>query len=240
MKKKICVIIPCYRVKDKIISVLNNKKLSNIDKIVIVDDQCPDNTGLYLKNKLKRKRKYKILFHKKNQGVGGATISGLKYALKNNFDLAIKIDGDGQHNLSILEDFKKKIFFDNIDFCKGYRQLSFFNFQKNNMPFLRILGARALTFLTRINSGNWTIKDPCHGLIAIDCKFLKKINLKKLKKNYFFEQDLIITVIKLKGRIKQFKNEVFYGNETSSLNPLMSILPFLYYHIQIFLINLRS
>ena len=108
------------------------------------------------------------------------------------------------------------------------------------MPFLRILGAHALTFLTRINSGNWTIKDPCHGLIAINCKFLKQINLNKLKKNYFFEQDLIITVVKLEGRIKQFKNEVFYGDETSSLNPLMSILPFLYYHFQIFLINLRN
>ena len=63
MKKKICVIIPCYRVKDKIISVLNNKKLTNIDKIVIVDDQCPDNTGLYLKKKLKRKRKLASIFN---------------------------------------------------------------------------------------------------------------------------------------------------------------------------------
>ena len=42
-------------------------------------------------------------------------------------------------------------------------------------------------------------------------------------------------VVKFKGRIKQFKNEVFYNNESSKLNPLMSIIPFLYYHFIYFL-----
>ena len=103
------------------------------------------------------------------------------------------------------------------------------------MPFFRFWGAKVLEILVRLNSGNHAISDPCHGLIALNYKLLKKINLNHLKENYFFEQDLILNVVKLNGKIGQFKNEVTYGNETSSLNPLMSILPFLYYHFLHFL-----
>ena len=107
--------------------------------------------------------------------------------------------------------------------------------KKKKMPLIRLIGAKSLTVLTRINSGYWELHDPCHGLIGFNYKILKKINLRKIKFNYFFEQDIIMNVVKFNGSIKQFKNEVVYGNESSKLNPLMSIIPFLYYHIIIFL-----
>jgi hypothetical protein len=121
------------------------------------------------------------------------------------------------------------------DFCKGYRELSFNQSKKIKMPLIRLIGAKSLAILTRINTGYWKLHDPCHGLIGFNYKILKKINLRKIKFNYFFEQDIIMNVVKFNGRIKQFKNEVIYGNESSKLNPLMSIIPFLYYHIINFL-----
>ena len=77
MKKKTCVVIPCYKVRHRISKVLTNKYLSKIDKIILVDDKCPQNTGLFLKKKFKS-NKYKILINRKNLGVGGATIIGFK------------------------------------------------------------------------------------------------------------------------------------------------------------------
>jgi hypothetical protein len=76
-----------------------------------------------------------------------------------------------------------------------------------------------------------------YGLIAFNYKTLKKLNLNKIKNNYFFEQDIIMNVTKLNCRIKQFKNEVIYSNESSKLNPVMSIIPFLYYHLINFIKN---
>ena len=230
MKKKTCVIIPCYNVKNKILSVLKNKNLSKVDKIVIVDDCCPQKTGIFLRNKLKLLKKYKIIFNRTNQGVGGATITGFKYALKNKFDIVIKVDGDNQHDLSILKHITKKIIKDDFDLCKGYRDLSFKNFKKLNMPLLRFLGARSLTFLTKINSGDWKIKDVCHGLLGFDAVFLKKLKLNKIKKNYFFEQHIIINSIKLNAKVSQMQNNIHYDDESSGLNPILLILPFLYYH----------
>ena len=231
MKKKICVVIPCYNVKKKILSVINSRFLKKVDKIIIVDDRCPQNTGIFLKKKLKQNKKIKIILHKKNLGVGGATLTGFNYAIKKNFFMIVKIDGDGQHNLSVINKFKNEIFYKNIDLCKGYRKLSLKDYKKNKMPLIRLIGARALTIITRINSGKFDLEDPCHGLIGFSKRILKKINLNKIQKNYFFEQDIILNVIKQKGKVKQFRNEVTYGNESSKLNPIMSILPFIYYHM---------
>lgn len=235
MKKNICIVIPCYNVKGKILSVINSRYLSEIDKIVIVDDKCPQKTGLFVKQKLGNKKKIKVIFHKKNLGVGGATITGLKFALKKNFYMIVKIDGDGQHNLSVIKKFRNQLINDKSDFCKGFRNLTYSQLKKTKMPLIRLIGAKCLTILTRLNSGHWKLQDPCHGLIGFNYKILNKINLNKIKKNYFFEQDIIMQVVKFKGRIKQFKNEVFYNNESSKLNPLMSIIPFLYYHFIYFL-----
>ena len=231
MKKKICVVIPCYNVKKKILSVINSRFLKKVDKIIIVDDRCPQNTGIFLKKKLRKNKKIKIILHKKNLGVGGATLTGINYAIKRNFFMIVKIDGDGQHNLSVISKFKNKIFYKNIDLCKGYRKLSIKDYKKNKMPLIRLIGAKVLTIITRINSGKFDLEDPCHGLIGFSKRILKKINLDKIQKNYFFEQDIILNVIKQKGKVKQFRNEVTYGNESSKLNPIMSILPFIYYHM---------
>jgi len=231
MKKKICVVIPCYNVKKKILSVINSRFLKKVDKIIIVDDRCPQNTGIFLKKKLRKNKKIKIILHKKNLGVGGATLTGINYAIKKNFFMIVKIDGDGQHNLSVISKFKNEIFYKNIDLCKGYRKLSLKDYKKNKMPLIRLIGAKVLTIITRINSGKFDLEDPCHGLIGFSKRILKKINLDKIQKNYFFEQDIILNVIKQKGKVKQFRNEVTYGNESSKLNPIMSILPFIYYHM---------
>ncbi len=235
MKKKTCVIIPCYNVKKKILSVLNNKYLSKIDKIILIDDKCPENTGLFLKKKIGKNNRFKIIINKKNLGVGGATISGLKYALKKKFYMVVKVDGDGQHDLSVLKKFKNEIISGKSDFCKGYRNLTFNQSKKTRMPFIRLIGAKGLTLLTRINSGFWELQDPCHGLIGFNLEILKKLDLENIKNNYFFEQDIILGIIKLNGRVKQFRNEVTYNDESSKLNPLLSIVPFLYYHIIVFL-----
>ena len=50
-KLKICIVIPCYKVLDKIENVINKINFNIIDKVFIVDDCCPENTGDYLKKK---------------------------------------------------------------------------------------------------------------------------------------------------------------------------------------------
>ena len=121
---------------------------------------------------------------------------------------------------------------EDVLFCKGYRNLNLKDSFKRGMPLIRILGANCLTFISNITTNNFNTRDVTNGLFGIKSKVLKKIDLKNLKKNYFFEQDLVFNICKKKIKIHQINSEVIYDNETSSLNILKSIIPFLFYHTQ--------
>ena len=98
---KVVVIIPCFKVKHRIVTLLKQIDFSEIYKIIIVDDNCPNKTGLLIKKKIKNK-KIDVFILKKNLGVGGATKYGIKKSLKYKPDQIIKMDGDGQHDPKYL------------------------------------------------------------------------------------------------------------------------------------------
>ena len=231
-KKKVCVILPCYRVKHKIYTVYKKLIKTKIDCLIFVDDKCPQNSVKYLKSRTKIDKKVQFIFLKKNLGVGGATLKGFVSARNQGFNLLIKFDADNQHKIIDLMKIIKILKQEDVLFCKGYRNLNLKDSFKRRMPLIRILGANSLTFISNITTNNFKIRDVTNGLFGMKSEVLKKINLINLRKNYFFEQDLIFNICKKKIKIQQVNSEVIYDNETSSLNILKSILPFLFYHFQ--------
>lgn len=231
---KVCIVLPCYKVKNQIYSVYKKLITKKIDSLIFVDDKCPENSVNFLKTKIKKNKKVKYIFLKKNLGVGGATLEGFRLAEKKKYDIIVKFDADDQHKIidldKIINILKKN---DNI-FCKGYRNLSLKSSLKRKMPLVRIIGANALTLISKITTKNFKLKDVTNGLFGMSLKIYKFINLKNIKKNYFFEQDLIFRVCKSNIKIIQIRSEVIYGNEKSSLNELRSVIPFLFYHFKNF------
>ncbi|HET8653184.1 MAG TPA: glycosyltransferase family 2 protein [Gaiellaceae bacterium] len=65
--------------------------------IVVVDDGSDDGTGAIAE--ASGARLLRLPF---NLGIGGAVQTGYRYALANGFDIAVQIDGDGQHDPSQL------------------------------------------------------------------------------------------------------------------------------------------
>ena len=233
-KKKVCIILPCYRVKHKIYTVYKKLIKTKIDCLIFVDDKCPQNSVKYLRSKTKKNRKTQFIFLNKNLGVGGATLKGFKSAHYQGFDILIKFDADNQHKINDLLKIIKKLKQKNVDFCKGYRNLNLKNCLKRGMPMIRTIGANVLTFLSRITSKNSDLKDVTNGLFGMKSNILKKINIKNLKKDYFFEQDIIFRVCQKKIKVFQVNSEVVYNNENSSLSAFGVIIPFLINHIQNF------
>ena len=233
-KKKVCIILPCYRVKNKIYTVYKKLIKTKIDCLIFVDDKCPQNSVKYLKSKTKKNRKTQFIFLNKNLGVGGATLKGFKSAHYQGFDILIKFDADNQHKINDLLKIIKKLKQKNVDFCKGYRNLNLKNCLKRGMPMIRTIGANVLTFLSRITSKNSDLKDVTNGLFGMKSNILNEINIKNLKKDYFFEQDIIFRVCQKKIKVFQVNSEVVYDNENSSLSAFGVIIPFLINHIQNF------
>ena len=229
-KKKICVVLPCFKVKNEIHNVLKKINTALVDKIIVVDDSCPEKTGKYVKS-LKIK-KVSVIFLKKNLGVGGATLTGFTAALKQKYDIIFKIDGDGQHNPADIIFFLKKLNSTKINFCKGTRLKH--KIDKYKIPKFRLFGNMILTFLTRINCRNFELTDVVNGFLGIKSNLLKKINFDKISKGFFFEEDLIYQISFYEKKISEIPIKTYYF-EKSSLTPLKTVLPFLIKHIINFL-----
>ena len=236
MKNKIAVIIPCYKVKNKINFVLKSINLTLVNKVYIVDDCCPQNSGKHIK-KIKYSKKIHVIFLKKNHGVGGATIHGFRKAISTKHTILIKIDGDGQHNPNYIKKFINVLSKNKYNYCKGVRL-----FKKNklheNMPKIRYLGNIILTNITRFVTGFHDISDCLNGFIGIKSELINKINLKNLRKDYFFEQDLLFRLSLINAKIKEIPIPIkYFKNNDSNLNILKIIPLFLYYHIKNILIK---
>ena len=155
-KKKVSVVIPCYRVKTNVLSVIEAID-SEIYRIYVVDDCCPEGCGDFVELNFHTERII-VLRNKKNLGVGGAVLSGYKAAIIDGADVIIKIDGDGQMDPVLIPLFVNPILKGMADYTKGNRFYDLTNIR--NMPFIRLVGNAILSFLTKISSGYWSIFDP--------------------------------------------------------------------------------
>src|SRR6185369_7845712 len=115
----IAVVIPCFKVTSHILQVIDRIG-SEVTHIYVVDDCCPDGTGILVNSECTDDR-VQVIFHDINKGVGGATITGLRAALKDGADIIIKLDGDGQKDTSLIPQFTRPIVEGYADYTKGNR-----------------------------------------------------------------------------------------------------------------------
>ena len=132
----------------------------------------------------RKSKKVKVIFNKKNGGVGYAMKAGYSQSLKDNIDLSVKIDADGQMDPGLIKFFIEPLIFENYDYTKGNR----FGKIKNifNMPIMRILGNIFFSLLAKITTKNTNLFDFHNGYTAIKNDALKKINYKNLDDTFFF------------------------------------------------------
>lgn len=100
---KILLIIPAYNEEENILNTCNgiidyNKKNQTNYEFIVINDGSRDNTKKILED---NNLPHINLIN--NLGIGGAVQTGYKYALENNYDIAIQYDGDGQHDVSYVK-----------------------------------------------------------------------------------------------------------------------------------------
>ena len=101
------VVVPCYKVKDSIIGVIQRIG-DEVSAIYMVDDCCPDQTADFIEANLTDPR-ITLVRHNKNTGVGGAVKSGYRLAMADGMDIVVKIDGDGQMDPSLVPNLIRPI-----------------------------------------------------------------------------------------------------------------------------------
>lgn len=162
---KVLIIIPAYNESGNIERVVNNlkKNFSKYDYVVINDGSTDNTAEICVKNK------YNLVSLPINLGIGGCVQTGFKYALKYNYDVAVQMDGDGQHLPEEVAKLLEPIEKDEADFVIGSRFITKEGFQSS---FMRKCGIRFLSHIIKICSGK-RIKDTTSGFRAINKKALE-------------------------------------------------------------------
>lgn len=228
---KVGVVIPCFKVKKHIASVIAGIG-DEVDSIYVVDDRCPDGTGDFVRENVSDVR-VQVLAHETNQGVGGAVLTGYKKAVAEDMDILVKIDGDGQMDPSIIGEFITPIMRGEADYTKGNR---FYDLEKvSAMPRIRLFGNAVLSFMAKFSTGYWNIFDPTNGFTAIHRDLVKHLPVEKISKRYFFESDMLFRLNTLRAVVVDIPMEAKYEDEVSNLKISQVVGEFLRKHINNFL-----
>ncbi|WP_306460404.1 glycosyltransferase family 2 protein [Rhodanobacter denitrificans] len=226
----VAAVIPCYKVTRHILSVIEAIG-PECSIIYVVDDKCPDLSGLLVQKECRDKR-VRVLFREMNGGVGAAVITGYRQALADDVDVVIKIDGDGQMDPALIKQFLVPIVTGEADYTKGNR----FYYLKSvmGMPRMRILGNAGLSFFTKLSTGYWNIFDPTNGYTAIHRDVLSVLDLEKISLRYFFETDLLFRLNLVHGVVVDVPMDARYADEVSNLRISKVFFEFLGKHLRNF------
>lgn len=164
-QNKCLIIIPAFNEEDNIEKVVDNliEQFPQYD-YVIVNDGSTDAT-----EKVCLSKNYEVLNLPVNMGIGGAVQTGYCYARDNDYDFAVQIDGDGQHDVGYLAEMLKIIETGQADCVIGSRFLEKEGFQSSAV---RRIGIRFLSVLGWLLTGV-RVKDITSGYRVINRKLIR-------------------------------------------------------------------
>jgi glycosyltransferase involved in cell wall biosynthesis len=161
-KQKILVIIPAFNEEKSIGKVIKEVKkyLSQAD-IVVVNDGSTD-----LTSEKARASKALVLELPFNLGIGGTMQAGYRYAHEKDYDIAIQVDGDGQHDPTEIPQLLLGLKKEKGDIVVGSRFITRSGYQTSIM---RRIGS---SILSRVISNiiKQKITDPTSGFRAANRK----------------------------------------------------------------------
>ena len=157
---KLIIQIPCFNEEDNISKVLDKlpKSIKAIDEIeiVVLDDNSTDKTIEIAKN-----YSVKIIKAKQHIGLSGIFNKGIEYAIENNADILVNIDGDNQYKPNEIEKLIQPIINNDADIVIGARPINKIKTFSPVKKLLQKLGSLIVKIISQIN-----IKDAASGFRA--------------------------------------------------------------------------
>lgn len=217
--KKI-IIIPAYNEEENIERTVNaiQKSAQGFD-YVIINDCSTDNT-----RKICEEKEFNIVNLPINLGIGGAVQTGYKYAYENGYDVAVQVDGDGQHDPEFLNTMADYLIEHQVDMVIGSRFIEKKGFQSS---ITRRMGIQFFSKLIKVLTGK-IITDPTSGLRMIG-RNVMEIFSEDYPRDYP-EPESIVAVLRKNMKIEEIPVVMLERQGgVSSISPKKSI----YYMIKV-------
>lgn len=157
----ILVIIPAFNEAENIEQTIASVRAVRLDcDIVVVDDGSSDDTAARA-----RRKGVAVLSLPFNLGIGGAVQTGFKFARDRDYDYAVQVDADGQHDPDFLPDILEPVRSGGFDMAIGSRFLP--PFSEYRSSWTRRVG---IHFFAWLISGltRYRVTDPTSGFRAFN------------------------------------------------------------------------
>ena len=162
---KTLIIIPAYNEEAAIRKVVENiRNRCPQYHYIIINDGSLDRT-----EQICKEQGFFYLTLPVNVGIAGAVQTGYKYAQRNGYDLAVQIDGDGQHDVGYISQMIAKMQEENADIAIGSRFIEKRGFQSSKA---RRTGIYFLSTLIKICTGK-RIYDVTSGFRIVNRRFIE-------------------------------------------------------------------
>lgn len=189
MKK--LIIIPAYNEQESIKKTVEDiiEKAPGFDYIVI-NDCSTDET-----KQICEEEKFNVIHLPVNLGIGGAVQTGYLYAARNGYDIAVQVDGDGQHDPQFLDQMATYMEKEHADMVIGSRFIDKEGFQSSGA---RRVGIKYFTMLIKLLTGA-KITDPTSGLRMVNREVIEFF-AEEYPKDYP-EPESVVAILRRKKRV---------------------------------------
>jgi glycosyltransferase involved in cell wall biosynthesis len=221
--KTVAVVVPAYN-EEKLIGRVLETMPDFVDLIIVVDDASTDQTlDIAASYRQLLGDRLVLLYHKENQGVGAAIVTGYQQALAREIDVTAVMAGDAQMDPADLERVVAPVARGEADYVKGNRLFRGESWQM--IPHYRYLGNAVLSLFTKIASGYWHIADSQSGYTAIARIALERLDLDHIYTRYGMPNDLLVKLNVGNFRVRDVSvRPVYHIGEISGIR-LRKVIP---------------
>jgi glycosyltransferase involved in cell wall biosynthesis len=219
--RTIAAVVPAYNEVELIGATLEAIP-AYVDEVIVVDDGSTDGTAQAAHA---CSRRFELVAHGANLGVGAAIASGCTRAIARGADVAVVLAADGQMSPHDLPSVLAPLLDDQADFVKGDR-LAWPRAEKH-MPLHRFAGNHVLSWFTRRALGTHVEDSQC-GYVALNRRALRTVRWEALWKGYGYPNDLLSEIIGHGLRMAEVPVRPVYGEERSGirLRHALLVIPF--------------
>lgn len=213
MMKKL-IIIPAYNESENIVKTVNAiKENAKGFDYVIINDCSTDKT-----RDICEENHFNIINLPINLGIGGAVQTGYRYAYEEGYDIAVQVDGDGQHDPHFLNRMVEYLESSGSDMVIGSRFINKEGFQSSGA---RRIGIKYFTILIQALTGK-KITDPTSGLRMVN-RGIIEIFAYDYPKDYP-EPESVVTVLRRRKKVEEIP-VIMKAREggVSSISPKKSV-----------------
>ncbi len=183
-----------------------------VDAIVVVDDASRDATSAAAL--AVGDPRVRVVRHAVNRGVGAAIATGYREALALGADVLAVMAGDAQMHPDDLPALLAPVLLGAADYAKGDR---LGHPARREMPLLRRVVGRALSWLTARATGFSSLSDSQCGYTALSARAASRLDLDALWPRYGYPNDLLGQLARARCRVVDVPVRPVYRDERSGL-----------------------